>query len=254
MDETLINYLKKLELSESEAKLYLIILLYNGKTIRELAQILEINRSTAFVNTERLIEKELVMKVVKDSKTLIIPNEPKLILKNLVNKQIKSTKTIQQQLPNMANELQKKYSPFEGFNDAEIKHYKGKLGIKRIYDDALKSNELRICINCESGMTFPDIEKKFFQIFDASPNFTMYMLFADSPFARQYPLFHKERYFHKFIPPHIKVSRANTLIYDKKISLINYNNLTGTILQNTDYYTNIKSMFDFMWQVLPENT
>ena len=252
MDEELINYFKRLKLSESEAKLYLTILSVGGKTVRELAQILGINRSTAFVNTERLIEKELVMKVIKDSKALIIPNEPKLVLENLVDKQIKSAKTIKQELSTMTNALQKKYLPFEKFNNAEVKHYKGKIGVKRIYEDALKTNELHSYINCGTGIAFNEIEKKIIQNFDKNPNFFMYQLFADNQFARQYPILHKKRYFHKFIPPHVKVSRADTLIYDGKVSIINFeNNPTGIVLQNTDYYTNAKGIFDYMWQLLP---
>ena len=93
------------------------------------------------------------------------------------------------------------------------------------------------------------------QIFDKNPDFIMYELFADTPLARQYPLLHKKRYFRKFIPPHIKLSTAEIIIYDGKVSIVNFSNkIVGTVLQNTDYYINTKGMFDFIWQLLPDIT
>jgi sugar-specific transcriptional regulator TrmB len=257
MDQALINYLEKLELSESEAKLYLTILSDNGKTVRELAQILGINRSTAFVNTERLIEKELVMKIIKDSKTLIIPNEPKLILKNLVDKQIKSAKTIQEQLPNITNELQKKYLPFEKLKHAEVKYYKGKLGVKKIYEDALK--EKILCSYANQAImhdALPDNMELFEDAIKNNKNIKIFEIVEDSTSSRrEVELQSKDikykRLFYRLLPKDVKLSAADTLIYNNKVAIINVGKqITGVVLHNSDYYKNTKAIFDSYWNML----
>jgi predicted transcriptional regulator len=255
MDNTIINYLEQLGLSEFETKLYLTILETSPKSVQELARMLEINRTTAYLHIDRLIEKELVMKVIKGGNKLIVPNKPTDILNDLLNKKAESVTTMQKNLSTIAGKLTAKYSLVKEVDEVDVKYYKGKFGVKTIYKDALKTNELRSYVNFESGIVFPDIDKKFFEIFDKNPDFIMYELFADTPIARQYPLLHKKRYFRKFIPPDVRLSRADTLIYDGKVSIVNFDNkIVGTVLQNRDYYINAKGMFDFVWKLLPETT
>jgi len=131
MDNTIINYLEKLELSEFEVKLYLAILELGPKSVRELAHELEINRTTVYFYIDQLIEKELVMKVVKGLKTLIVLNDPRSSLEALVDKKAKSVKTIQKDLHDITDKIVEKYVPFRDIGDAEIRHYKGKLGVKK---------------------------------------------------------------------------------------------------------------------------
>jgi sugar-specific transcriptional regulator TrmB len=256
MDEALINYLKKLDLSESEAKLYITILSVGGKTFRELAQILGVNRSTTFVNTESLVEKGLVIKVVKDSKTLIIPNEPKLILQNLVDKQIKYAKTIQEQLPDIANELQKKYSPFEKIDNIEIKHYKGKLGIRKIYEEALKAETLCSYVNLTIlHNALPDNLHIFLNSKNNNKNIKIFEIIEDSNISRKEIRLqtNSKNFFFKLLPKDVKLSAADTLIYNNKVAIINVGKqITGVVLHNVDYYNNTKAIFDSYWNILPK--
>lgn len=256
MDETLISYLEKLELSESEARLYLLILSVGGKTFRELAQILNVNRSTAFVNIERLVEKELVIKTVQDSKTIIIPNEPKDVLRNLVDKQIKATKTIEAQLPTIADELQKKYLPFEKLDNVEVKHYKGKLGVKKIYEEALKSKILCSYVNLTIlHNTLPDNPQMFLNARKNNKNIKIFEIVEDTTISRRETKLqtNSNNFFFKFLPKDVKLSAADTLIYNNKVAIINVGKqITGVVLNNIDYYNNTKAIFDSYWNMLPK--
>ena len=64
----IIEYLKQLDLSEIEAELYLILLNKGSLSVRDLAEISGIKRTTAYIYIDQLIEKGLVLKVVKESK------------------------------------------------------------------------------------------------------------------------------------------------------------------------------------------
>ena len=143
-EKKIIDYLEQLELSEYEIKLYFIILEVSPKSVRELAHILEVNPTTAYLHIERLIEKELVMRVIRGAKMLIVPNKPDDILTMLVTKKVESASTMQKNLSTIAGALKEKYSLLKDIDEAEVKYYKGKLGIKKIYEEALKAEDVTV--------------------------------------------------------------------------------------------------------------
>src|SRR5437660_9098475 len=120
MEDKIIQYIEKLEFSEFEAKIYITALAVGAKTIRELAQILGINRTTAYLHIERLVEKGLLMKITEGAKTLIVPNEPREILSILVDKKVASAKTIQEDFATIADALTKRYLPFKDTDDTAV--------------------------------------------------------------------------------------------------------------------------------------
>lgn len=258
MDNSIINYLEKLELSEFEVKLYLAILELGAKSVRELAQELGINRTTAYLYIDHLIEKELVMKVVKGSKTLIVLNEPKSSLEALVDKKEQSVKDIQGNLHSITDRIVEKYVPFRDIGDAEIRHYKGKLGVKKIYEEALQANELRAYAKLsenEEAKIFSDNVAIFTHAFKQNPQLVVKELLYDSPLAKEKApelLAKNNRYFYKFMPSKLKLSSEDILIYDGTVAFINYKgNISSIVLKNIDNYRNAKELFDFIWEILP---
>src|SRR5258708_38672740 len=98
MADQIIDYLKQLDLSDVEAKLYLMLLQTGPTTVRDLAQTVDIKRTTAYFYIDQLVEKGLIMKLVRGSKKLVAANEPGN-LQHLVEKKVASAKTVQQSLP-----------------------------------------------------------------------------------------------------------------------------------------------------------
>jgi sugar-specific transcriptional regulator TrmB len=256
MDNTIINYLEKLELSEFEVKLYLTILELGPKSVRELAHELEINRTTVYFYIDQLIEKELVMKVVKGLKTLIVLNEPRISLEALVAKKVQSVRDIQKDLHGITDRIVEKYVPFRDIGDAEIRHYKGKLGVKKIYEEALQANELRTYVLvAETGNIFPDNVKMFNTAFKQNPNLVVQEMLYDSPLATkdaEQLLAKNDGYSFKLMPKDLKLSSEDILIYDGTVAFINYKgNISSIVLKNIDNYRNAKELFDFIWKMLP---
>src|SRR5215469_15447405 len=96
--DKIIDYLKQLDLSDAEAKLYLTLLKAGPVSVRDLAQTVDIKRTTAYFYIDQLVEKGLIMKLVKGSKKLIAANEPEN-LKILVEEKIKKAQAVQENFP-----------------------------------------------------------------------------------------------------------------------------------------------------------
>ena len=71
MNKILIDYLERLELTDIEAKLYTGLLESGEITVRELARKTGIGRTSAYPYIALLIEKGLIVKMVKGSHTYV---------------------------------------------------------------------------------------------------------------------------------------------------------------------------------------
>src|SRR6185437_8435894 len=147
MDKT-IDYLKQLDLSDAEAKLYLTLLQSGPVSVRDLAQTVDIKRTTAYFYIDQLVEKGLIMKLVRGSKKLVAACEPEN-LKILVEEKIKQANKVQKEFPDILKALTTSLPKEDNNSDAEIKYYKGKNGVKKIYEEALTGKELRSFVNVE---------------------------------------------------------------------------------------------------------
>src|SRR5579859_2779001 len=125
--DRLIDYLKQLDLSEIEAKLYLTLLQSGPTSVRELAQTVEIKRTTTYFYIDQLVEKGLIMKLVKGSKKLVAANEPEN-LKTLVEEKIRKAQEVQKGFPSILKLLSSSLVRDEEVCNAEFRYYKGSNG------------------------------------------------------------------------------------------------------------------------------
>src|ERR1700744_3984765 len=96
--DKIIDYLKQLDLSDVEAKLYLTLFQTGPASVRDLAATINIKRTTAYFYIDQLVEKGLIMKLVKGSKKLVAANDPEN-LKTLVEEKIKSANAVKEGFP-----------------------------------------------------------------------------------------------------------------------------------------------------------
>lgn len=135
--DKIIDYLKQLDLSDVEAKLYLKLLQSGPTSVRDLALTIDIKRTTAYFYIDQLVEKGLIMKIVKGSKKLVAANEPEN-LHFLVEKKLESAKAVQQNLSTILYELKAALPEQTEIDNAEIKYYKGAQGIKKFMKTHLR--------------------------------------------------------------------------------------------------------------------
>jgi hypothetical protein len=66
----------------------------------------------------------------------------------------------------------------------------------------------------------------------------------------------KGRYHYKVIDRQLEIT--DYLIYDGKVAIIdiddvNKSNITGVVIANSNFYNSSKTLFEFIWHVLPGN-
>src|SRR5207302_2396630 len=122
------------------------------------------------------------------------------------------------------------------------------------------SKELRAYFNIETTIdAFPENGDLFREALKNNETIKMFEILEDSPASKkevakfQSNNTNRERYFYKFLPEGVSLSAADVLIYDGKVAIISVQKqITGVVLQSTDYYNNSKELFDFIWKVIPE--
>ena len=95
--KNVLTYLKQLGLSETEAKLYIVLLKSSSLTVAELAEYAKINRTAAYSHINSLLEKGIIAKV-KGSTNNIAVNPPD-DLRYLVEQKAIHVGMLQEKLP-----------------------------------------------------------------------------------------------------------------------------------------------------------
>lgn len=252
----IINYLKQLNLSEIEAKLYLTLLKSGPTSIRDLAQTVDIKRTTTYFYIDQLVEKGLITKLVRGSKKVVAANDPE-DLKILVEEKLKNALSVEQEFPNILHMLTSSLPQEEQTIDSEIRNYKGKIGVKKLYVQALKAKELRSLVNIEEILSaFPENPDLFDKAVNHNPGMIMYEIVVQSPqtVARMKQATGRTKnYYFKFLPKTMNIRSTDILIYDGNVSFIELKNQTNAVtLHSKELYNNFILLFDYIWQTLPD--
>jgi len=257
--DKIVDYLKQLDLSEAEAKLYLTLLQAGPTSVRDLAQTVAIKRTTAYFYIDQLVEKGLLMKLVRGSKKLVAANEPEA-LKTLVEEKLKKANEVQKGFPDILKTLSISLPQANNNDQAEIKYFKGKKNIEQIYKEAFNSNEFRSFVKVEEAETLSsDNPELFHNAFQKNKKLKAWEIVYESPYSRRQAIKilseNNNRYFYKFMPSSLKwsLTSEDILIYDRKVVLVNYKDpISIVVLESADFYNNFKELFDFIWRIIPK--
>ncbi|HSW88971.1 MAG TPA: helix-turn-helix domain-containing protein [Candidatus Saccharimonadales bacterium] len=254
--EKILKYLEQLDLSEIEAKLYLTLLQTGPNSVRDIANAIGIKRTTAYLYVDQLEAKGLLIKIVQKSHPLIEAVPPESSLEHLVKEKVENTQTIQSDFPTILQSIHSAYPSFIHTGDAEVKYYKGINNARKIYEESLNSQELRAYVKIkETEKLFPDNLPIFENAFKNNPRLKVWEIIYDSASTtkdaeRVETL--SDKYFYKFMPGNLKLSSEDILIYDGKVAIINYRGeKTSVVLHSSDFYNNLKAIFDFTWNMIP---
>jgi sugar-specific transcriptional regulator TrmB len=250
--ENILNFLQQLDLSEIEAKLYLTLLKNGPTSVRDLAETIEIKRTTAYFYIDQLVEKGLATKIVQHSKKMVDACSPET-LEALVDNKLKTAQTLQNTFPDILRELTTSLPENTEVNEAEIRYYKGKNGVRKIYEEALASKKMRSYVNiAEIVEVFPENFQLFNDAFKNNPELIMYEICEDSPKARDRIGTSRENHLYKILPKEMKFSAQDILIYNDKVAIIHFKDkVNGIVLKNESLNSNFSLLFDFMWKMLP---
>src|SRR6185369_13475731 len=163
-----------------EAKLYLALLQSGVTGVKELAEKVDVKRTTAYFYIDQLIEKNLIIKVVKESKKQIAAVDPKEGLEELVKHKLQSAQETKEQFGTMLKTISELNPKIEDAQDSEIKYYKGKNGVRKIYEEALLAEELRSYVNVTEVLeVFPENSQLFDSAFKKNQQIKMFEIVED---------------------------------------------------------------------------
>lgn len=241
------NKLKKLGFEEKETKVYLGLLELGEGGVGEIAQKSGVKRTTVYHILEDLKEKGLVSMNKKGKKTFYMAEDPRSIEQDLKEKQV-YFQAILPEILSVANLMEKK--PI-------VRYYEKLEGIKEMYRDELK---------------YPDSEilswwSESYEIFGDDFFYNHYMperlekkiwvraIASDSEYIKEVQKEDLKNLRKIRIMPNTKQNAELEIsLYGKsKISIKSFQEKFGLIIESKSLYNTMKMMFEFAWQILPEN-
>lgn len=133
-----ITVFKKLGLGDKEMAVYLALLEHGACSVRNLAQLTNLNRGTAYDILKKLQDAGLVSFFHKNTKQNFVAEDPERILK-LLSDRGQDLKKAEEKIKDLIPELRSLQE--KGGGKPTTKFYEGRAGIKFILDDVLSSTK-----------------------------------------------------------------------------------------------------------------
>ena len=128
------NELKQAGLTDNESKVYLALVDLGPSLAGQISRKIGLHRRTVYDTTEMLIKKGLIGYILQNNRRLFQASNPNRIIEIINEKQDILMPVIEQ--------LQERYS--ESKEKQETNFYKGKEGLKTVFEDQLNSKEILI--------------------------------------------------------------------------------------------------------------
>lgn len=245
-------YLKDLGLTDIESSIYLNLLRNGPSTILEVSRRTGLNRITAHVNSQNLIKKGLLSSIKKGSKRFIIAEAPAKLESLIRNEEINIERK-RDLLPGVLELLKNEASASRNSKTHfDVRTYEGKDAINYLYEEILKSKELRAFVNAEEiNRIYPQNFKRFseaakkgsIEIWDVVENNSFGQLQVKKNNFGNYHM--------KILPKGVEIGSMDYLIHDNKITIIEGDEEpVGVVISSSALYSNSKALFDAMWGLL----
>jgi len=252
----IVDYLEKLGLTVIESKLYHEILKIGPTTVKEVAELIGINRVTAHFQINNLIQKGFITQLKQTARRQIVAESPGK-LHYLIEQKEKTVKQLKSDFPDFIKTLSDNLPKSKSHEQKiEIKYYEGKKGVQLIYEDVLSSKEVRSYVKLGAiSEVFPNNFRLFNKKMKENPNLIIWEIVEKSKISEKNTrIFAKnKRYHYKLAHPSIKLSTSDVMIYNNKIAMVDLKQrVSGVIIVSKDFFEMSKEIFDFVWKMTPD--
>lgn len=238
MQETL----QKFGLSQSESKVYLALIELGASLAGDITKKANINRSNCYDALQRLMEKGLVSYVIKANRKYFQAETPQKFLE-LIKEEENQLKAKEKEIKEILPQLIEKSKISAEKPEATI--YKGKKGIKSIFEDILKHKEYWVF---GSSGKFKEVLGPFFELFQKQVREKKIRckLIASESVRNTEIVTHAET---KFLPKNY-ITLISTIVYGSKVAIISWTeNPVGFLLEDRQTADSYRIYFDFMWDM-----
>lgn len=234
--------LERFGLSQSEAKAYLALIELGSSLAGTVTKKANINRSNCYDALERLIDKGLVSYVIKANRKYFHAETPRKFLELIKEEKSKLSKK-EDEIRSIIPNLVAKASFCKEKPEARI--YRGKKGIKSIFEDILRYKEYWVF---GSSGKFKEVLGPFFKQFQkrVKEQRIKCKLLASEKVRDTNIVSHAET---RFLPKEY-ITLISTILYGNKVAIISWTeNPVGFLLQDKQTVDSYKNYFRFMWDV-----
>ncbi|MCL5090854.1 MAG: hypothetical protein M1514_02470 [Patescibacteria group bacterium] len=247
MDNIINKTLAALGLEPKEIKFYQTCFKLGSATINEVAKESHLQRSTAYLVAQQLLQKGFLEEDLKSYKKKITALEPTKILQMLSARQ-RTLKRQELELEENLPLLQAEYQASE--IRPKVKVFEGKQGLVSVWKDILSTKgEILLWTNqqTENKVFDKQAHDKFIQE-RISKRIKIRVLAVNNPQAKELQkLDHLALRETKLLPPNTEFS-AETYIYDNKVAILDYNkDIMGIIIESLPISAYHKAIFEMNW-------
>ena len=225
--------LKQAGLTENESKVYIALIDLGPSLAGQISRKTGMHRRTVYDTTEMLIKKGLVGYILKNNRRLFQASSPSRFLDILKEKQ--------NILEPLVNELLGKFSKTK--EKEETNFYKGKEGLKTVFEDQLNSKEILILGASPKAY---DTLQFYFKWYDKTRKEKKIhaRIIAHSKDIKRIPLAEIRYLPEKYSNP------VSVNIYNDKVAIILWANVPlAIVIKNREISEGYKNYFELMWNI-----
>ncbi len=243
--EPLIQELKKLNLTEKEARVYLALLELGPATPYKIAKRSRLKRPTAYVIAEELVEKGLIVQMTGEKKRMYIARSPESYIED-VEARVRDAKKV---LPELLA-LQRKQS-----DKPNILYFEGVEGLKQAYEYRIKDFKGKEIVGFFAGTEALDKElneKIFFPWNEAkvTNDISVRGFTVDDPGLAPYKKFfgtERGRINAKFLPESLYSADCSVEIFDWAVRIVIMRSKQAVIIESSDLAHAMQQIFELLW-------
>ena len=231
--------LQEFGLSNTEAKVYLALLELGKNKAGEITKKSSVNRTNVYDALERLIEKGLVSYVSENKTKVFEAVNPKRLQEIQKDKQEKQSKIIE--------ELKARYNKSQKQEDAFV--FRGKKGIKSIFEDILDKRKTLFCYGAESRFKemFPFYQKHWNEE-RAKLKINVKMLYSEKV-KEEKKKEHLKLLEMKFLPETYDFPSMVMIYGDKVVTIVWLEEPFGFVIKSEEAVKSNMNFFELLWKI-----
>lgn len=245
------NVLQNIGLNEKEIEVYLTNLELGSQPASVIARRVKIPRNTTRFILDKLVEKGVIEKTKRANTQLYSPETPKNLINLLESQRVDLNADIDDKIGKLNSvmaELESRYRPES--TKPKVTFYEGDDGLKKVYEDTLKSSEdLRSFASFDAMHgVLPDYFKTYYHR-RVKNKLHIRSVHPDTPLARERSKHDKKEMRDSRLVPAKEYSFTPEIqLYDNKISITSLKEKLGIIIESQEIYQAMSVIFELAWK------